>query len=118
MTKDLVPTSRPAGMTRGMTLLFAIACGAAVGNLYWAQPLLTTIADAFAITESSASLVITGLLARADEEIVDQGGHLRPGHATEPPWSAEPDRHRLRRRRSRRLLTANPAVGRKHGVAA
>lgn len=59
MTNRLVPTSRPAGMTRGMTLLFAIACGAAVGNLYWAQPLLTTIADAFSISASSASLVVT-----------------------------------------------------------
>ena len=27
-------------MTPGRTLLFAVAGGAAVGNLYWAQPLL------------------------------------------------------------------------------
>jgi hypothetical protein len=32
------------GMSRGLTLLFAFAGGAAVGNLYWAQPLLENIA--------------------------------------------------------------------------
>ncbi len=31
-------------MTRRLTLLFAVAGGAAVGNLYWAQPLLDLIA--------------------------------------------------------------------------
>jgi len=31
-------------MTRGLTFLFAVAGGAAVGNLYWAQPLLDLIA--------------------------------------------------------------------------
>jgi predicted MFS family arabinose efflux permease len=33
-----------ASMTRSRTLLFAVAAGAAVGNLYWAQPLLDFIA--------------------------------------------------------------------------
>lgn len=38
------PASPPRVMTRGLTLLFAVAGGAAVGNLYWAQPLLDFIA--------------------------------------------------------------------------
>jgi hypothetical protein len=32
-------------MTRGLTLIFALAGGAAVGNLYWSQPLLDFIAE-------------------------------------------------------------------------
>ena len=42
-----------------MTLLFAIAAGVSVGNLYWAQPLLTPIAKAFGISLGNAGLVIT-----------------------------------------------------------
>src|SRR5580692_259222 len=38
------PAAPQPGMTRGLTLLFAVAGGAAVGNLYWAQPLLDFIA--------------------------------------------------------------------------
>src|SRR4051794_41793835 len=34
------PPGERQGMTRGLTLLFAVAGGVAVGNLYWAQPLL------------------------------------------------------------------------------
>lgn len=51
--------SRPAGMSRGLTLLFAIAGGAAVGNLYWAQPLLIIVADSFGISAGSAGLLVT-----------------------------------------------------------
>jgi predicted MFS family arabinose efflux permease len=59
VTTTTVPTSKPAGMTRGLTLLFAIAGGAAVGNLYWAQPLLGVLARSFHISTSSAGLVVT-----------------------------------------------------------
>lgn len=55
----MTKTSQPAGMTRGLTLLFAIAGGAAVGNLYWAQPLLGVIADSFGISTGSAGLLVT-----------------------------------------------------------
>jgi len=45
-------------MTRGRTLLFAVAGGAAVGNLYWAQPLLDFIAvDLHASTAAAGWLV-------------------------------------------------------------
>lgn len=47
-----------AVMTRGLTLLFAVAGGVAVGNLYWAQPLLDFIArDLHAPTASAGWLV-------------------------------------------------------------
>jgi predicted MFS family arabinose efflux permease len=47
-----------ARMTRGRTFLFAIAAGAAVGNLYWAQPLLDFIAqDLQSSPAATASLV-------------------------------------------------------------
>ena len=46
--------TRQAGMSGGMTLLFAVAGAVAVGNLYWAQPLLTEIAESFGIKEPLA----------------------------------------------------------------
>jgi predicted MFS family arabinose efflux permease len=49
----------PAGMSQRMTLLFAIAAGAAVANLYWAQPLLKTIGDSFGVSTSEAGLLVT-----------------------------------------------------------
>lgn len=51
--------ARPRGMSQGLTLLFAIAAGASVGNLYWAQPLLAPISQTFGITPGDAGLVIT-----------------------------------------------------------
>ena len=42
-----------------MTPLFAIAGGASVGNLYWAQPLLAPIAEDFGVSPGNAGLVIT-----------------------------------------------------------
>lgn len=53
-------TTKPASpaMTRGMTLLFAVTGGAAVGNLYWAQPLLANIAAALGVSLAEASALI------------------------------------------------------------
>ena len=50
---------RARGMAPSLTILFAIAGGAAVGNLYWAQPLLGTIAHTFDVSIGSAGLVVT-----------------------------------------------------------
>lgn len=50
---------QPSQMTRWSTLFFAVAGGTAVGNLYWAQPLLDTIAGTFGIPSESAGLLIT-----------------------------------------------------------
>jgi predicted MFS family arabinose efflux permease len=46
-------------MTRRLTLLFAIAGGAAVGNLYWAQPLLDFIARDLRTDTSAAGWLVT-----------------------------------------------------------
>ena len=46
-------------MTPARTLLFAIAGGAAVGNLYWAQPLLEFIASDLHASTASAGWLIT-----------------------------------------------------------
>ena len=46
-------------MSRGLTLLFAIAGGAAVGNLYWAQPLLADIAASLGVPVGAAGLLVT-----------------------------------------------------------
>lgn len=48
-----------AGMSRALTLLFAIAGGAAVGNLYWAQPLLADIARSLHVSAAAAGLLVT-----------------------------------------------------------
>ena len=46
-------------MTGRMTLLFAVAGGAAVGNLYWAQPLLEEIAASLGVPAAVAGLLVT-----------------------------------------------------------
>ena len=47
------------GISRPLVLLLAVICGAAVANLYYAQPLLHTIARAFAVSQSEAGLLVT-----------------------------------------------------------
>src|SRR3982751_3406233 len=46
-------------MTPRLTLLFAVAGGAAVGNLYWAQPLLDLIAEDLHASPATAGWLIT-----------------------------------------------------------
>ncbi|AXJ10909.1 MFS transporter [Arthrobacter sp. PM3] len=53
-----MPAPRPA-MTTGLTLLFAVAAGAAVGNLYWAQPLLDMIAADLHSSAATAGWLVT-----------------------------------------------------------
>jgi predicted MFS family arabinose efflux permease len=40
-------------------LLFSVACGLAVGNVYYAQPLLDAMAEAFAMSPATIGIVIT-----------------------------------------------------------
>ncbi len=46
-------------LTRGLLLLLAVAGGAAVGNLYWAQPLLDVIAHDLHVSTGAAGWLIT-----------------------------------------------------------
>jgi predicted MFS family arabinose efflux permease len=47
------------GLTQTLLLVFAITCGMSVANIYYAQPLLDSIAAAFAISAASIGLVVT-----------------------------------------------------------
>lgn len=68
-------------MSRSLTLLFAVACGLAVGSAYAAQPLLDELAATFSIGRGTVGVVVTvtqvglglGLLL-----IVPLGDVLRP----------------------------------------
>ena len=51
-------TSTP-GMTPARTLLFAIASGTAVANLYWSQPLLEEIGRSLGVSGASAGTLLT-----------------------------------------------------------
>jgi predicted MFS family arabinose efflux permease len=46
-------------MTPGLVLLFALIGGFAVGNLYWAQPLLKVIAEDLGVSTGTAGLLVT-----------------------------------------------------------
>jgi predicted MFS family arabinose efflux permease len=58
------PTTRDeavmgAGIAPSLVVLLAVSCGATVANLYYAQPLLHTLAQAFSVSEGTAGLLIT-----------------------------------------------------------
>ena len=47
-------TDSAAPLSDAVALLFAVACGLAVANVYYAQPLLDTMADEFGISHAAA----------------------------------------------------------------
>jgi predicted MFS family arabinose efflux permease len=56
--EPIAPQRVPA-LSRGVTLLFSLACGIAVANVYYAQPLLDVMANQFRISHAMIGLVIT-----------------------------------------------------------
>jgi predicted MFS family arabinose efflux permease len=55
-TSDSVLSS---SMTRYVTLLFAVACGMSVANIYFAQPILDNLSSEFGIDHSTIGILIT-----------------------------------------------------------
>jgi predicted MFS family arabinose efflux permease len=47
------------GLSRGTALLFAVACGLSVANVYFAQPLLDAMANDLGITPGAIGIVVT-----------------------------------------------------------
>lgn len=52
-------TAPSPALTRGMTLLFACACGIVIGNLYYSQPLLAAIAASFGRQPAELGYLVT-----------------------------------------------------------
>jgi predicted MFS family arabinose efflux permease len=55
---DVATRNRPT-LTKGQARLLAFTAGATVANLYYAQPLLPTIAASLHVSQTSASLLVT-----------------------------------------------------------
>ncbi len=57
---EVAPAATPrTGMGGALMVLFAVACGVSVANLYYAQPVLGDIARSFGTSSGTAGLVVT-----------------------------------------------------------
>jgi predicted MFS family arabinose efflux permease len=54
-----VSTEREQPLSPTLVMLMAVACGAAVANLYYAQPLLSSIAHQLSVSDGTAGLLVT-----------------------------------------------------------
>jgi predicted MFS family arabinose efflux permease len=52
-------SAEPGSITRRLVLVFAVACGMVVANMYYAQPILNLIARDFHVGSGAAGLVVT-----------------------------------------------------------
>ncbi len=57
--RRVISMKNNSGLTRGLAALFAIACGVIVANVYYAQPLLATIAAAFGRPVADLGYLVT-----------------------------------------------------------
>jgi predicted MFS family arabinose efflux permease len=87
---EQIPERNASQLSRGMVVLFAFSCGATVANLYYAQPILDTLARAFGTGSGAAGLVVT----------FAQIGYALGAASSCPSCSSSP-RLAWRRRRSR-----------------
>lgn len=53
------PGADPPAVSRATVLLLAVVCGAAVANIYYAQPLLPVLSRALGVSQGAGSLVVT-----------------------------------------------------------
>jgi hypothetical protein len=51
--------TRESGLSHSVLLLFSVAAGLSVANVYWAQPLLDAIAASFGVDQAAVGIVIT-----------------------------------------------------------
>ena len=58
-TRHLTREQPAQDLSGRTTLFFAVACGAIVANLYYAQPLVALIGPAIGLSEVAASLIVT-----------------------------------------------------------
>ena len=59
MSETTTTVTTSSGVSRGLVLLLATACGLSVANLYYAQPVLDAIAKTFVTNSGTAGLVVT-----------------------------------------------------------
>ena len=55
----VTPAALPPARLRRVILILAVACGMAVANIYYSQPLLGLISSAFGVSRGSTELVVT-----------------------------------------------------------
>jgi predicted MFS family arabinose efflux permease len=53
------PRAPSTGISTGFTVILAVACGVSAANLYYAQPLLSTIAEDFGTGSGRVGLIVT-----------------------------------------------------------